>query len=242
MKHFRYAHRGLHDAALGVPENSLAAFRRAAEHGFGSELDVHLLADGALAVLHDSALRRMTGRDGVVEDLTAPQLREYALGGTAETIPQFSEVLDVYEGTGLPLCVELKSFRDDYDALTARAVEELDRHGVPFVMESFDPHCLLWLKLNRPEITRGQLAQDFLRPGWSSGLGAEMDRRLTDMAFNAETQPHFVSYQYDHRDADALRRVKETGVEIFYWTIRSREDLARAEAEGAQAIFEGFVP
>lgn len=35
----RYAHRGLHDPAVGVPENSMAAFRRAVEHGFGAELD-----------------------------------------------------------------------------------------------------------------------------------------------------------------------------------------------------------
>ena len=36
----RFAHRGLHDASQGVPENSMAAFRRAIDHGFGAELDV----------------------------------------------------------------------------------------------------------------------------------------------------------------------------------------------------------
>ena len=54
----RYAHRGLHDKDQGRPENSLAAFRLAAEKGFGAELDVHLMADGKLAVVHDSSLQR----------------------------------------------------------------------------------------------------------------------------------------------------------------------------------------
>ena len=66
----RYAHRGLHDGAAGIPENSLAAFRRAVEGGFGAELDVHLMADGNLAVVHDSDLTRVCGRRALVEDLT----------------------------------------------------------------------------------------------------------------------------------------------------------------------------
>ena len=53
----RYAHRGLHGP--GAPENSLAAFRRAAEAGYGAELDVHLTRDGRLAVIHDGDLRRI---------------------------------------------------------------------------------------------------------------------------------------------------------------------------------------
>lgn len=48
-----YAHRGLHNLSEGVPENSMAAFRRAAEHGYGIELDVQLTRDGQVIVAHD---------------------------------------------------------------------------------------------------------------------------------------------------------------------------------------------
>ena len=50
FRRFRYAHRGLHDREAGAPENSLPAFRRALERGYGVELDVHLTGDGRLAV------------------------------------------------------------------------------------------------------------------------------------------------------------------------------------------------
>ena len=72
LQGWAYAHRGLHGD--GVPENSMAAFRAALEHGYGIELDIHLLKDGNLAVLHDSLLNRTTGAAGHIEDLTTEQL------------------------------------------------------------------------------------------------------------------------------------------------------------------------
>lgn len=241
MKHCRYAHRGLHNLSDGAPENSLEAFRRAIDAGFGAELDVRLLADGALAVFHDSGLKRMTGRDGVIEELTAARLSGYTLGNTKETIPQLCEVLSLYDGANLPLVVELKARKGNHNALAERAVAELDKYRVPYVVESFDPRCLLWLRKHRSEIVRGQLAANFLRE--PSGMGRAADLALTSMVFNAATKPDFVAFRFEHRDTPSLRRVKAArSAEIFYWTIRSRADMEAAEAEGAQVIFEGFVP
>ena len=58
LRGWNYAHRGLHSE--GIPENSMAAFKAALDHGYGIELDVHLLKDGNLAVIHDSLLNRTT--------------------------------------------------------------------------------------------------------------------------------------------------------------------------------------
>ena len=101
---YSYAHRGFH--GNGVPENSLKAFRLASEKGYGSELDIHLMKDGQLAVLHDASLRRTAGADVQIEDLTADDLENYRLEGTDEKIPLFSQVLELYAGKQ-PLIVEL---------------------------------------------------------------------------------------------------------------------------------------
>ena len=74
LKGWNYAHRGLHDGSL--PENSMGAFRAALESGCGIELDVHLMKDGNLAVIHDSSLQRTAGVDVRIEDLTLAQLRD----------------------------------------------------------------------------------------------------------------------------------------------------------------------
>ena len=76
----KVAHRGLHAAGKGVPENSLPAFRAAAEAGYAIELDVHRAADGTLVVFHDHDLRRMTGARGTVERMDFRSLRRLRLG------------------------------------------------------------------------------------------------------------------------------------------------------------------
>ena len=68
LRGWAYAHRGLH--GNGVPENSMAAFRAALDSGYGIELDVHLMKDGKLAVIHDASLKRTAGTDVKIEELT----------------------------------------------------------------------------------------------------------------------------------------------------------------------------
>ena len=129
LRQYRYAHRGYHGRELG-PENSLTAFREAIRRGFGCELDVHLMKDGRLAVIHDASLLRTAGADVLVEDLTAEELKQYRLEGTEEEIPLLEEVLPLFEESGLPLVVELKAERGNHDALAAAACEVLDRFRV----------------------------------------------------------------------------------------------------------------
>ena len=137
----RYAHRGWHDKPA-VPENSLPAFRRAAEAGYGAELDVHLTKDGRLAVVHDSDLQRVCGQSGIVEDLTAAELAAYRLEGTEETIPFLEEVLPLFEDKA-PLVVEVKPSRGNHDVLTRTTMECLDRFRADYCVESFDPQVLV---------------------------------------------------------------------------------------------------
>ena len=106
LRAFRYAHRGYHDKPQ-IPENSMAAFRRAIANFYGVELDVHLMRDGNLAVIHDASLLRTAGADVLVEDLTTEELKQYRLEGTQEEIPLLSEVLELFENK-MPLVVELK--------------------------------------------------------------------------------------------------------------------------------------
>ena len=241
LEHRRYAHRGLHCSADSVPENSLAAFRRAIRHGYGAELDVHLLRDGTLAVFHDSDVKRMTGREGYLEDLSADELKDYALDGTKETIPQFKDVLALFAGTGLPLIVEVKSFRDNFAELTERTMAELDKFDVKYCVESFDPRCVAWLKKHRPEVIRGQLSCDFLKD--RGNLSLPMAFATTNLLGNIMAQPDFVAYKFEDKKNWAPRLCRKLyGAQGVYWTIRSKEDLETAEREGAIAIFERFIP
>ncbi len=238
----RYAHRGLHDPALGIPENSMAAFRRAVEHGFGAELDVHLMADGGLAVVHDSSLKRVCGADVCIEDLTAADLARYPLMGTQETIPLLSQVLELFQGK-TPLVIELKVERGNAAALTDGVMAALEGWNGAYCLESFHPAALLRLKEKHPQVLRGQLSQNFLKPEEANGLSLPVRFALTNLLTTAFTRPDFIAYGWKDRGNASLRLMKALyGVHEVSWTVRDRETMDALDRAGAASIFEGFVP
>ena len=237
----RYAHRGLHDMDLGIPENSLAAFRRAVERGFGAELDVHLMADGELAVVHDSSLARVCGKSVRIEDLTAADLPDCTLMGTEETVPLLRDVLALFEGR-TPLIIELKVVRDNAGALTDAVMAQLEGWNGTYCIESFHPGVLLRLKQKYPKVIRGQLSQNFLSDE-HTGMGLAADFIMTHLLTTCLTKPDFVAYNHKHRGSVSLRLMKKVyGVHEAAWTVRDRETMEELDTDGAVSIFEGFIP
>lgn len=242
LEHVRYAHRGLHSLTAGRPENSMAAFRAAAELGYGAELDVHLMKDGSLAVVHDSSLKRVCGREAVIEELTAAELTDYPLQGTAETIPLLEEVLEVFAGRR-PLIIELKAERGNAAALTDAVMARLEGWQGTYCIESFHPAVLLRLKERYPQVLRGQLSQNFLRGSEAGSLGLPARLALTLLLTTVFTRPDFIAYNYRDRACLSLRLMRRLyGVREVGWTIRDRGTMEALEKEGVTPIFEGFVP
>lgn len=234
-----YAHRGLHGD--GIPENSLAAFKLALWKGYGSELDVHLLADGGLAVIHDSALKRTTGLDGQVEDLTVKGLEYCHLEGTFQTIPTLQQVLELYDGKA-PLIIELKAENGNHAQLCEAVCRALENYPGLYCIESFDPRCIKWLKENKPHIIRGQLSENFVKDKGTK-LSFPLRLALTNLLANFMTLPDFVAYKFEDRQglAPTLCR-KIWNLQPVSWTLRSQKDFDTAVNEGAIPIFEGFEP
>jgi glycerophosphoryl diester phosphodiesterase len=238
----RYAHRGLHDLSQGRPENSMAAFRAAVEQGFGAELDVHLMADGRLAVVHDSDLTRVCGKKVLIEDMTAADLSGYPLQGTTETIPLLEDVLALFENR-TPLVVELKVERGNANALTDTAMAMLKGWSGTYCVESFHPGALLRLREKYPEVIRGQLSENFLKGGEIHGLSLPVRFALTNLLTTAFTRPDFIAYNWQDRANASLRLMKKLyGVHEVAWTVRERDAMERLEAEDVPVIFEKFVP
>ena len=241
LRLWRYAHRGFHDKPV-IPENSMAAFRRAVENRFGAELDVHLMRDGNLAVIHDSSLKRTAGVDVAVEDLTAEELKQYRLEGTDERIPLLEEVLALFEDQ-TPLIVELKAERGNYNELSAATVAMLDRFRVRYCIESFDYRCLRWLRKNRPEIVRGQLAEQFTRHGDAQYLSGIARFILSNLLMNFQAVPDFIAYRFSDRNCLSVRWCRRFyKVQEANWTIDSMADMTEAEKAGNIVIFERFDP
>lgn len=239
FRSWAYAHRGLHGE--GKPENSMAAFRSALNHGYGIELDVHLLKDGNLAVIHDANLKRTTGREGFIEDLETQDLWQYNLEGTPQVIPTFREVLELFDGKA-PLIVEIKVERNNYARLCETVCNMLDDYNGLYCLESFDPRAVHWLKKNRPDLLRGQLTENFLKSP-TSKLPWILKFCLTHQIFNFLTVPDFVAYKYKDRKQIGNTLVRKLwGTARVTWTIRNKQDYQTAKKEGWIPIFENFKP
>ncbi len=139
------AHRGLHNEKF--TENGMKAFQNAIDHGVAFEFDIHLTKDNELVVCHDESLKRTTGKEGIIEDLTLKEIKNnYRLLDGGE-IPTLKEVFDLNKER-VPMVIELKVFRKNYKELAAKAKEEFhlikDKKNAMII--SFDPRSLWPLK------------------------------------------------------------------------------------------------
>ena len=229
-----YAHRGLHSRDRAVPENSPAAFRLAAQAGYGVELDVQLSRDGQVVVFHDDTLDRVCGVSGRVDEYDYEQLRQMRLCGTEETIPLFSRVLEDLKGAG-PLIVELKNGRRNRE-LCEKTYALLEDYRGDVCIESFNPFIVAWFRLHARDLLRGQLAMrptEYRKEGYGGIKGFLLGHTL----LNVIARPQFIAYKIGLRPP-LVRLAEWMGAMKFGWTSHEPRNERGRDA----VIFEFYKP
>ncbi len=233
-----YAHRGLHDNRTEAPENSMPAFRKAVEAGYGIELDVQLTKDGVPVVFHDFTLERMCGVPGKPGDYTWEELREFSLLQTKEKIPSLQEFLKMVDGR-VPLIVELKI--EWTDLSLCPAVQEMfaGYHGV-YCIESFNPLALLWYRRHHREVMRGQLSTNFRHDGNYKSL---LHFFLTHLLMNWATRPDFIAYNCCFKKEPGRRICRKLYKNLAVaWTVKNQGQLESLKKDFDLFIFDSFIP
>jgi glycerophosphoryl diester phosphodiesterase len=215
------AHRGLHSAADGRPENSLAAFERACGLGFPVELDVRLTRDRQAVVFHDRTLRRMTGEHGRVLDRSAAELGAMRLLGTRERVPTLRDALELIAGR-VPVLIELISSVAS-PALEHAVVDALGGYRGEVAIMSFGRRSLWRLDRTGAPYPVGHLWQ------WRTLVAGVAPRPFVGWDVRLGPRPR-------------VRRWRDAGAVALGWTVRSSEQAERALRYVDNYIFEGFVP
>ena len=236
LQGYDYAHRGLWNDQL--PENSMAAFRNAAEHGFGMELDVHLTKDDQLVIFHDNDLKRMCGVDKPICECTLAELRQYRLKGTEEGIPTFDEFLTMIDGQ-VPLIIEIKPDKR-INELCQRVHARLEAYHGPYCVESFHPLAVQWFRKNAPQIIRGQLANGLY--GAPAKERTWLGRALASLIQNVVGRPDFIAYEHSTDRNLAMAHMRILRPHLVCWTVRSQHDMDVLRHRYDLQIFEGFIP
>jgi len=222
------AHRG--DKAF-APENTLSAFRQAADKGAdGIEFDVKLTADRQVIVIHDQTVDRTTDGSGNVARMPLAALRDLDAGVQfpgkfpGERIPLLEEVFETV-GQRLYMNVELTNYATPFDDLVTRVAEMVRRHSLQkrVFFSSFLPGNLYRARALLPEAPRGQLTMRGFMGIWGRTFGW---RGRVD-ALN----PHFMDV-----NAGLVDRVHASGKRVYAWPVYEEADIKRMIGLGVDGI------
>ena len=228
LKNRPVAHRGLWGG--DIAENSITAYKNAAEKGYPIEIDLYLSTDGVLYSFHDDTLKRMTGEDGKIFDKSSEELNKLRLVGTDEKIPTFEEVLSIAEGK-VPLLIEIKD--QPNKEVVDKTVERLKTYKGEFAVQSFNPLYINRVKKLAPEFIRGILATE---NKWNTPFKNFI---LKNMPLNFMIKPDFISYSYTGLP---LKKSKTHGKSVICWTVTDKNTADRVKPFTDNIIFEGFIP
>ncbi|MBD3893092.1 glycerophosphodiester phosphodiesterase [Hydrogenophaga sp.] len=221
------AHRG---AGLLAPENTLAAFRLGAQHGYRMfECDAKLSADGVVFLLHDDTLERSSNGTGLGGALTWAELSQLDAGAwhsrlfAGEPLATLAALARFCLANACRLNIEIKP-TPGLEAQTGRAVareaaQMWAQAGTPPLLTSFSTEALLAAQQTAPQLPRGLLLQE-LWAGWlpaAQQLGCTAvvcQHRLWDAALQAQVRAAGLrSLSYTVNDASTAERLLALGLD-----------------------------
>ncbi len=236
------AHRGLHDAARGVIENSASSVAAAMGKGYAVEVDLQCAADRVPVVFHDETLDRLTPESGPVAARTAAALTAIPLRGSKDRILSLPALLDLVNGY-VPLLIEVKSTWTREGKYEANIALLLASYPGPVAVMSFDPHCVAAFKEIAPALPRGLIAERFSDRAHWPHLTPWQRFAMRNLLTSAIARPHFIAY--DIKALPALAPfIAQTlfGLPLLTWTVRTNEERERALRYADAMIFEGVTP
>ena len=231
LTHTPYAHRGLHGP--GMVENSRAAFKAAIAAGHGIETDVQVSKDGVAMIFHDYELDRLTRKTGPVIERKAAKLEKIRFKDSDETIPRLTEMLALVNGRA-PVLIELKARSRKVKKLCRSVADALAGYDGEAAVMSFNPEVGRWFARNAPDIVRGLVMTEHDEVTLAARLRGAMRRSLS--VFRAG--PHFLAYDIRDLPSAFASSLRERGVPVVTWTVRTEGEKACAAEEADQIIYE----
>ncbi len=216
------AHRGFHNLKEGIPENSLAAFKRAIRNNYVIELDVHLTSDNKIVVFHDYNLKRACGVNKVIESCTYDELLKYNLFNTNHKIPLLSSVLNLVNGK-VGLLIETKTI--NFNGNLERELSKLlDNYNGSFAIQSFNFFSINWFRKHKKKYVVGLLSSDFNKRNISNLRKWIGKTLLMDIILRTD----FISYDINALPSSYVQNKRKSKL-VLGWTVRNKADFTKGK-------------
>lgn len=208
----KIAHRGVFNNT-SIPENSMSAFKKAISLHLGIELDVQLTKDNVLIVFHDDNLYRMTGINQDVSKAIYSDIKKYHLLDSKETIPTLQEVLELVQDKVF-LDIEIKSTRKKREIVDLLEKTLYGYHN--YVLQSFDPRIVRYLKKKNPTMMVGYLMNRSINL-YHIFLNSKLMIRYS--------KADFLAIHKKLLDTKKIQELKKK-MPIFVWTIKKKDNIS----------------
>ena len=211
------AHRGYSTTA---PENTLAAYRLAAQNGFSMvECDVEFTKDGVPVLLHDATIDRTSNGTGNIADLTLEQVRAYDFGSwksaayAGEQIPTFAEFIALCKELDLHPYIEIKN------TISAEYAKTL--YDIVAEAEMLD--SVTWISFSATSLSLIKDLDDTARLGLVVS-DVTADVITTAQSLQTENNEVFIDCYFE-LDTDDVSLCQNAGFALEVWTVDSTATL-----------------
>jgi len=216
------AHRGLYDE--NTPENTLGAFQKAIDNGYGVELDLQMTKDGIIVVFHDYDLKRLLNLEGDILKVDFEYIKDAQVLMTTEKVPTFDEFLKLIDSQ-IPILIEVKEHQN-IGITEQKILDCLKDYKGNFALQSEDPNIVKWFLTNAPQYTIGQLAE---------AISDDNDDYWNDLENGIEFFANCIDDIKRQRILDVKKKIP-----IIMWTASSQEDVDDCQKYYDNYIFEKF--
>jgi glycerophosphoryl diester phosphodiesterase len=236
------AHRGLHDEAIGIIENTSSAVQAAIDAGYGIEVDVQEASDGEAMVFHDYDLDRLTKDTGSIISRSATQLKQVKFKETSDRMQTLPELLEQISGR-VPLVIEIKGDWRTHGPFECHLAEILTAYEGEVAVMSFDPYAVQAFAHSAPDLPRGLTAGPFRNKHYWGHLSPWKRFYMRHLLSSFIANPDYVAYDINAIKSLAPRIWKRLlNKPLLAWTIRSYKDAQLAENYADAIIFEKIRP
>ena len=236
------AHRGLHDEAKGIIENTASAVEAAIGKGYAIEVDLQCARDGLPVVFHDRALDRLTVETGPVAARNAADLCAIPLRNSGDHILSLEGLLAIVNSQ-VPLLLEIKSTWGSDSRYEPGIAEILKSYAGHVAVMSFDPECIATFRRIEPFLARGLISEHFEDTDHWRELTAGQRFTMRHLLTAVIARPNFIAYDIRALPALAPGIARDVfHLPLLTWTVRTDDEKALAQVFADAIIFEGIEP
>ena len=216
-----YAHRG---ASADFPEHTMAAYRGAIEQGaLGFECDIRITKDEVPILWHDANMKKEAKSAAIIANRTYAEIKQIY-----PAVMTLNELLDLAIENKKSLALEIK-----HPVPTGNRVEELviaelhkresaiKKSGIDVAIMSFSWFAIEKIKKMDPSIKTVMLLGDITK---------KITRRFTS------AQVIGPSVEMIRKSPELVTEIKNSGKELYVWTVDSTEDLQYCENVGVDIV------